>query len=44
VDLITTSLCLESVANTVEDYFIMINKIANLLKPKGYFVMFGALE
>lgn len=44
VDLIITSLCIEAVATSVEEYSTMINKIAHNLKPKGHIVIFGVLE
>jgi len=43
-DVITTSLCLESVARSVEEYTQIVSKIADMLSPGGHLVVVGVLS
>jgi hypothetical protein len=44
VDLITTSLTLEAVAENLKEYTQMIKNISRFLKPHGHLMIFGVLE
>ena len=43
-DVINTSLCLEAVVESEEDYRASIAKLSKLLKPGGHLIMFGVLK
>lgn len=44
VDVILSSLCLEAVAQTLQDYKKMIKKLKILLKKGGFIYLFGVLQ
>jgi hypothetical protein len=44
VDMIITSLCIEAVADTLEEYVCMIGRLSTMIKPGGHLIMFGVLE
>jgi len=41
---IISSLCLEAVADTLDEYNLIIGRLATKIKSGGYFVLFGVLE
>jgi hypothetical protein len=44
VDLVISSLCIEAVAETLDEYDQMVNNISKMIKSKGHLVLFGVLE
>ncbi|XP_063849077.1 phenylethanolamine N-methyltransferase-like isoform X1 [Scylla paramamosain] len=43
-DVVMTTLCLEFVASSKDDYYLMVGRLVSLLRPGGVLIMAGALK